>query len=60
VKRLLQDLWEGEPVFVLAVIRSIVYFVALIAGVPREWLIAMVAIVESATAYYTRSRVSPV
>ena len=61
MKQLLRDLWEGEPVLILALIRAaIVFGVTFLAGFTPEQIAAAYGLAEALTAYYTRARVTPV
>lgn len=60
MKRLISDLWNGEPTFVLGLIRAIlVVGVLLVANVPAPVAAGLYGIIEAATTYYNRSKVSP-
>ena len=60
MRKLLYDLWFGEPVLVLALIRAlIVLAVTLFLHFTPEQIAAAYGITEALTAYYTRSQVTP-
>ena len=61
MKQLLSDLWSGEPVLILALIRAgIVLGVTFVASFTPEQIVAAYGIAEALTAVYNRSRVTPV
>lgn len=58
MKKILDDLWNGEPVLVLGLIRALVVLGAsFLAGLTKEQTAALYAIVEAVTLYYTRQQV---
>lgn len=60
MKRILSDLWNGEPLFVLSVVRAIlVIFTMLYLHLPPEQAVIVYGVVEAATSWYTRQNVSP-
>lgn len=61
MKQLLHDLWAGEPTLILALIRAVVVLgVTLFAHFTPEQIAAAYGITEALTAFYNRSRVTPV
>ena len=61
MKKLLSDLWFGEPTLILALIRAVLVALVLIWWkLPPEQAFAVYGIVEAVTAIYNRSRVIPV
>ena len=61
MKQLIRDLWSGEPVLILALIRALIVFgVTFAAGFSPEQIAAAYGIAEALTAFYNRSSVTPV
>ncbi|TAL46214.1 MAG: hypothetical protein EPN91_00750 [Salinibacterium sp.] len=60
MKQFLNDLWNGEPTFVLGIIRAVlVVGVLLFLHLAPEQAAAIYGVIEAATTYYNRSKVTP-
>ena len=60
MKRFLSDLWNGEPTFVLGILRAVaVVGVLLFMHLTPEQAAAVYGVIEAATTWYNRSKVSP-
>ena len=61
MRQLLSDLWSGEPTLVLALLRAAtVAGLMLFTDLPEAETVAVYGIVEALSAFYNRSKVSPV
>ena len=61
MKRILSDLWFGEPALVLALIEgALIFGVSIVGNFSMEQSLALYGIVRAVSLFYTRRNVTPV